>query len=404
MLMYTCMRLSCLLVCFFRVEAADDDVMIELEPIAGDPPPAIMDLLSKLGNRDAPGPALMVPSDISPQGREAQIDGVMQDVISHLFQSGGPLAGAGPTGVEEGGFIIDGPVASDSQVPVSLERSFGNSREPRRHSVSPNMIRELFPGPFVVNEQLEHPLPFDTPDRFMQSMVDAMDKSFREEMLPEVHRAASVGRAPKSCQVDVRYNCLDMSSWLKCLGKHPDALSEACKKDVGKSVPFLCSKAIDRYCDVLEGGIIPCLEGHMTDLDDACRDAVFATRSLIDKLNTHKASLLDAANGTRKVVVPTTAAPVQREADLDRRLSHVGKVDVALEEPAKDVRTVVIPAWLWSFHPLTVLLVIAFVVCLAAFLRLGADMNLSSYKSIHSGGKESTRLLGSAEIPNPVQA
>lgn len=159
------------------------------------------------------------------------------------------------------------------------------------------------------------------PDAIIQDMMQQMDQAFREEVLPMARRAAGADGLPPSCGKEVKTYCKGAPSQLHCLGKHPNDISEACRKDVGKSVPFLCSDAIDAYCDVLTGGILSCLAGQLSNLEGPCKDAVVATRHIISKTNTQKASITDPKSGQRKTITPQ-ANPQQREASLDAKLAR----------------------------------------------------------------------------------
>merc|ERR1719161_4742 len=132
-------------------------------------------------------------------------------------------------------------------------------------------------------------------------------------------RAAGADDMPSSCSKDLKAHCKGARSQLHCLGKNADTISAGCRADVGKSVPFLCSNGIDRWCDVLLGGILSCLSDHMSDLEGPCKDAVTATRHVITKVNTQKASVVDPSTGEKKSVAPKKST-TQREALLDASL------------------------------------------------------------------------------------
>merc|ERR1719362_1627060 len=102
-------------------------------------------------------------------------------------------------------------------------------------------------------------------------------------MLPAMHQAGGGMKAPVSCRADLQRHCGAARSQVHCLGQHEGDISEACRNDVGKSVPFLCSQSIDRYCDIMQSGILACLSSHLGSLSDTCRDAVTATQRVISK-------------------------------------------------------------------------------------------------------------------------
>merc|ERR1719420_2941686 len=148
-------------------------------------------------------------------------------------------------------------------------------------------------------------MPFGAPDMAVMDMLQQMDDSFARNLLPVAHRAASAGKTPDSCGPELREYCRRAPSQLHCLGQNSDRISDKCRDDVGKSVPFVCSSAIDKFCNLLNKGILDCLGGHLDNLEDSCRDAVRATRHVVARANTQRASVTDPVTGTRKVNVPS---------------------------------------------------------------------------------------------------
>jgi len=71
-------------------------------------------------------------------------------------------------------------------------------------------------------------------------------------------------------------------------------------------VPFLCSRAIDKFCDVLQVGILDCLSGHLGDLEAPCKDSVVATKHVIAKVNIQKAMVKvgETKNGVKTIHAP----------------------------------------------------------------------------------------------------
>jgi len=189
-------------------------------------------------------------------------------------------------------------------------------------SVSASTLRSLFPGPGMMIEEDGPPMPFGSPDMAIMDMLQQMDESFTRDMLPMAHRASSMGKTPDSCVPEIREYCGRSPSPLHCLGQNSDKISDKCREDVGKSVPFLCSKAIDKWCNLLDKGILECLGGHLLELEhQTCRDAVVATQHVVARSNTQRASVTDPLTGTRKVNVPSQKqTPQQREATVDAKL------------------------------------------------------------------------------------
>jgi hypothetical protein len=133
-------------------------------------------------------------------------------------------------------------------------------------------------------------------DPVLADIVQAMDRGFAANMLPAIQKSSD----PTACQPEIARLCANAKSHLHCLGLNSESISEACRKEVGKSVPFLCSRFTDRFCDVLQTGILDCLYGHLAELDDQCQDAVKTTKKVINKVNTQKASLLNKSTGDKK--------------------------------------------------------------------------------------------------------
>merc|ERR1719195_1376331 len=122
-------------------------------------------------------------------------------------------------------------------------------------------------------------------------MLQAMNSDIQETLLPLAHDANKAKTSPRSCDKDVQKHCGKERSPLHCLGQHQDDISDSCRKDISQAVPFLCSRAIDKFCDVLQVGVLDCLSGHLGGLEAPCKDSVIATRHVIAKVNTQKATV-----------------------------------------------------------------------------------------------------------------
>lgn len=198
-------------------------------------------------------------------------------------------------------------------------------------SISASTLRQLFPGPGLMMEEdmAPMPMPFGSPDIAILNMLNQMDEMFAQDFLPVAHRAASAGRTPDSCGPYVRHYCRRAPSQLHCLGQHVDEVSDECREDVGKSVPFVCSTAIDKFCNLLEKSILECLGAHVEKLEDSCRDAVVATQHVIAKANSQRATVTDPVTGIRKVNVPSKKqSPEQREVKVDAQLGSSKAIQI----------------------------------------------------------------------------
>merc|ERR1719379_2945874 len=144
-------------------------------------------------------------------------------------------------------------------------------------SIPMSALQQLFPKPVMIEED-DGPMkkgpggpqqrgpPIDV---MLQSMMEDMDEAFRHNVLPAAEQAAGSGIAFDACKPEVKLHCRGASSQLHCLGKNADTISDVCRKSISKSVPFLCSSAIDQWCDVLDVGILTCLNSHMPQLENS---------------------------------------------------------------------------------------------------------------------------------------
>lgn len=278
-------------------------------------------------------------------GREAELDDMLGQVFKSMMSAGpqpqmmrgGMMGGPGMMsgGPQDNGVVmIEGPngaevmsIGGDSAGPMGGMVGGGNGGNPR-NSIPAALLRDLLPGPMgPMVMQTDHPQPFAAPDPFVMNIMQDLDRAFTKDIMPAVHKAASKDRVPNSCEQDIKTKCAGARSALHCLGYNHDSISDQCRKDVSKSVPFVCAQAIDKYCDVLQTGLLSCLYDHMDSLHDQCRDAVLTTKHVINKVNSQKASIVDPKTGAKTVSTPevkssagTAATPTQREANLDARL------------------------------------------------------------------------------------
>jgi len=300
------------------------DVEIEFAPMdmrgGADP---LMEMLAGAGRR--PG-GMRGPAQ---GGREAELDNMLAGILNGMIAPGAgrvPVSmGGGPRGNmppgATGEVILEGPGGATQVIDLSGPSAAkqggwmtvpqqGNPH-PGKSSMPGSLLRDLFPGAMVEGG----PMVIEGPtggvgrplaDPMMMDIMQDLDHSFANEMLPAIQKAArgSGEQDPRACQEDIKTKCASAKSHLHCLGMNHNTVSEACRKEVGQSVPFRCSKAIDKFCDVLQTGILACLYNHMQDVDGDCRDAVLTTKHVINKVNTQKASLVDKSTGATKVSTP----------------------------------------------------------------------------------------------------
>jgi len=205
----------------------------------------------------------------------------MQQSQPRMMMSGG---GGGPPPMmflEEDPAMMMGPFGPKSSMPV-------------------DQFHGLFPGPLMFDGGRPGEvasMQFGGPDPLVMDMMDDFGMDFQEHLLPAMHGGSS---APTSCNNDLQKHCSTARSQVHCLGQHKEDISASCRKDVGMSVPFLCSESIDKFCDVLEKGLLSCLGEHTKDLGPACKDAFAATSKVIAKASTNNATVVNAKTGEKK--------------------------------------------------------------------------------------------------------
>jgi hypothetical protein len=287
------------------------------------------------------------------------------------FPPGGDevIMGNGKNGIPEG--VVE--IVGDEPPPEMMMMQEGPGPRGGPEDIPPEMLKQLFP-PGVIIEEDDGPgpprggRPPPGADAVIQDLMNEMD----EALVQQVNQQATENNLPSSCSKEVKAHCKDAKSKLHCLGKYNADISDGCRADVGKSVPFLCSEAIDNFCDVLMGGILSCLGNQMNNLQGPCKDAVLATKKIIQKVNSKKAS---------QAAPKAKASLSVREANLDAKLIGLSAASPAKAKPPSvmphlqeklmdhDIRTAhgknqessqASPPFLAWFVPLCILLVGAF--------------------------------------------
>eukprot|EP00435_Cladocopium_sp_Y103_P016621 s2899_g4.t1 len=192
--------------------------------------------------------------------------------------------------------------------------------------------------------------PIREPDPLVMDMLSSVNNMVQEVVAPQLHKTRHASAAPDSCQKDAVAHCSTARSQVHCLGQHRADISEDCRRDLGKSVPFVCSAAIDQHCDVLHVGILDCLQKYQEELSGDCKDAFLATSKVIQSLNSavqgpKPATAATAAN-LPPLATPLPSQPAQallgskpsgaladRERNLDSQLAKLAGVKLK-EAPA----------------------------------------------------------------------
>lgn len=241
--------------------------------------------------------------------------GIPAEIANAIPPGAEVIMGDGPDGAE----IVEIDASNDPPPQIMMNGPPGGIPDDMRSSIPMSALKSLFPPGQMLIEEEDGPV--GPSDVVMEDLMREMSDEFQQQLLPMAQQAAADNNLPNSCSRELKAYCKGAKSRLHCLGKHSNDISETCRADVGKSVPFLCSGPIDRFCDVLTGGILSCLSNHLTELDGACRDSVQATKHIIKKVNTQKASVTDPKTGKKKSVMPKSKASLsQREASLDAKL------------------------------------------------------------------------------------
>merc|ERR1719266_2050103 len=163
-----------------------------------------------------------------------------------------------------------------------------------------------------------------------------MNNDIQDSLLPLIHDTQPLTSTPISCFRDVQKHCGKDRSQVHCLGQHEDDISESCAKELSQSVPFICWRAIDKFCGVLPIGVLDCLGGHLEDLEAPCKDAVVATKHVIAKVNTQKATVTigETKNGVKTIHAPPRSLSLPRAAAGENTASD-SSADIAVPLPEK---------------------------------------------------------------------
>jgi hypothetical protein len=284
------------------------------------------------------------PSRVEKEGPPNLPPGIPADIADAIPPGAEVIMGNAPDGSEI--VEIDAPEGPPPQ--IMMNGPPGGIPDDMRSSIPMSALKSLFPpGQMIIEEDDGAP-----PDAVMEDLMREMSDQFQQQLLPIAQQAAAEDNLPNSCSGELKAFCKGAPSRLHCLGKHSNDISDTCRADVGKSVPFLCSGPIDAFCDVLMGGILSCLANHLKDLDGPCKDSVQATKHIINKVNTQKASVTDPKTGQKKSVTPKSKTSLsQREANLDAKLIGLSHdASTAKKQEASEHAPVNMPARVLGHH------------------------------------------------------
>lgn len=246
------------------------------------------------------------------------------------------IMGNGRNGLPEGVEVVVGDEPPPEM--MMMDEGPGPRGGPEQvEGIPVDMLRQLFPPGQVVIEEDDGPVPRgERPppgaDAMIKDLMQEMDQEMMQQMVPMAQQAAEE-RLPGSCSKEIKAHCRDAQSQLHCLGKYPAEISDGCRADIGKSVPFLCSEAIDEYCDVLMGGILPCLSNQIKNLQGPCKDAVLATKKVIKQVNSKRPTTLAPAAPKTPAAPKVKASLSAREAHLDAKLIGLSQTNAKAKPP-----------------------------------------------------------------------
>jgi len=190
-------------------------------------------------------------------------------------------------------------------------------------------------------------------DHLINSILSELSGGFQDGMLPLMHHAQASTRSaePHPCEEDLKKFCHEdhdhdhhHESDIHCLGLHANEISEKCAEEIRHSLPFLCSMEISVTCSVhntMDKSVLQCLEDamekdaeesskkqlHFSQFSDECKNAVVATRSVVNKMKIQNVALVDRKTGE---VIRSTAAFVSRSIEVGVILAVVGVVALIL--------------------------------------------------------------------------
>jgi len=318
------LRLGLIIISLRPSLAQDGPFMeIEFEPVQG---PAMFDgdvipLDATDGSVARPGPFRANPGGPTTKGsgnqthqqhpasREEDLDQMMQSLLREAPEISAIMSTQGAFGPARSRSAARKPMDTALTRRPAMDQEVilqGLPADLQRSSMPIGLFRDLFPGPLIMDQghSARRATPFADPDPLVMDMLQAMNSNIQDALLPLIHDANKARTAaPPSCDRDVQKHCGKERSQVHCLGQHQDDISDSCRKDIGQSVPFRCSHAIDKFCDVLQVGVLDCLSGHLEDLDAPCKDSVVATRHVIAKVNTQKATVKEGEtkNGVKTI-------------------------------------------------------------------------------------------------------
>lgn len=267
-------------------------------------------------------------------------------------------------------------------------------------SMPVDVFHGLFPGPFMIEDEGSNSASFSDPDPLVMEMLQEIrDDSF----VPGLSKVPRANRAPKSCQPDVLKHCSKQRSQVHCLGQHQADISDQCRADVGKSVPYLCSMAIDRFCDVLQRGILQCLGDHLKDLDSPCADAVNATRRIIARANTQKAAVkvTDPMTG-KKTIFAMPGSPLSLLLSQQPKTQGTNSGPGEAESDARLRGATAVGSSLHSSFAGSALALAMFVIIACVFAFSDISKSVSSFVKKYVSEEAARPLISTVELPKSV--
>lgn len=118
------------------------------------------------------------------------------------------------------------------------------------------------------------------------------------------------------CQEDTLVHCAHAATISHCLSEHHKDLSEPCRQQVQKTLPHICHKEVDKFCDVFAEGIYPCLARNRGNLSNTCRDVFTATEQNVTSTPKQDIQVLAMRNGTMSIEESPSMLSVDRTLEM----------------------------------------------------------------------------------------
>jgi len=153
------------------------------------------------------------------------------------------------------------------------------AKAPPHHDIDP-----LLP---LLLASMDDPMPPNPLHGPREPMTPDLDP-FTMEMLQRMGLGLTAPpKKPDACDADTKKWCSNLQkpkqTVLHCLSDHHNDLSQPCYARIKNTLPHVCNAEIDQFCgELVDLGIMACLEKSIAKLKGKCLDAYAATRHTVD--------------------------------------------------------------------------------------------------------------------------